>query len=106
MGLNIYWTDFSKDQLREIFTYYKKEAGVRVANKLVTEIINEVFKLQQHPDIGQKEEILISRIQAFRYLVHNNYKIIYWVNSEKFRIEIIDVFDTRQNPIKIKRTKK
>ena len=30
---------------------------------------------------------------------------IYWINTNKNRIEITDVFDTRQNPIKIKRTK-
>jgi len=31
--------------------------------------------------------------------------MIYWINKKENRIEITDVFDTRQNPIKIKRTK-
>jgi hypothetical protein len=52
--------------------------------------------------IGQIEELLIDREQSFRYLVHKNYKIIYWINLIKNRIEIVDVFDTRQNPEKIK----
>ena len=30
--------------------------------------------------------------------------IIYWINNIEGRIEINDVFDTRQNPSKIKRT--
>jgi plasmid stabilization system protein ParE len=64
-----------------------------------------VLKLQKQPDIGQIEELLTDRIQNFRYLVHKNYKIIYWINIEQSRIEIVDVFDTRQNPVKVKRVK-
>ena len=45
--------------------------------------------------------LLKERIQNFRYLIFKNYKIIYWFNKEKNWIEIVDVFDTRQNPPKI-----
>lgn len=37
-------------------------------------------------------------------MVCNTFKIIYWVNHQESRIEIMDVFDTRQDPRKIKRT--
>jgi len=56
-------------------------------------------------EIGQKEELLIERKEEFRYLVFKNYKIIYWFNIVKNRVEITDVFDARQNPIKLKRQK-
>jgi len=49
----------------------------------------------------QKELLLVDRTQDFRYLVFKNYKIIYWINNEKQRIEIANVFDCRQNPTKI-----
>ena len=65
----------------------------------------ETLKLKIQPRIGQEEEILKSRKQEFRYLVYKNYKVIYWINEKENRIEINDVFDTRQNPTKIKRTK-
>ncbi|MDA3881956.1 MAG: type II toxin-antitoxin system RelE/ParE family toxin [Bacteroidales bacterium] len=100
MALKIYWTDFAKNELKKIFNFYKDEASIRVATKLTTEIVKEALKLQQHPNIGQKEELLESRDQSFRYLIYKNYKIIYWTNTGKSRIEIVDVFDTRQNPIK------
>jgi len=45
----------------------------------------------------------MSRNREYRYLVYKNYKIIYWINTAKNRIDIIDVFDTRQNPVKISR---
>lgn len=32
------------------------------------------------------------------------YKVIYFINSEKNQVEITDVFDTRQNPIKMSRS--
>jgi mRNA-degrading endonuclease RelE of RelBE toxin-antitoxin system len=41
----------------------------------------------------------------YRYIVCGNYKIIYSVDIEEQLIKIADVFDTRQNPIKIKRNK-
>jgi len=43
--------------------------------------------------------------KEFRYIVFKNYKIIYWINIKKNWIEISDVFDTRQNPIKMKEIK-
>lgn len=56
------------------------------------------------PRIGQEENLLKHRKQEFRYLVYKNYKVIYWINEKENRIEINDVFDTRQNPTKIERT--
>lgn len=79
----------------------KQEYGLQ--KKLINGIYNEAFNLKKHPEIGQKEELLKNRKQEFRYLVYKNYKIIYWINDKEKRIEIIDVFDTRQNPIKIER---
>jgi plasmid stabilization system protein ParE len=102
MALKIYWTDFSKSKLRAIFDYYKEKASLRIARRLVNGITQEVIKLQNQPNIGSREDLLHEREQEFRYLVHKNYKIIYWVVKDQNRIEISDVFDTRQNPVKVK----
>ena len=104
MELILFWTDFSQKELEKIYEYYREKAGVRVAKNLVNGIYNEVLKLKIQPRIGQEEEFLKNRKQEFRYLVYKNYKVIYWINEEENRIEINDVFDTRQNPLKIKRT--
>lgn len=105
MELEIYWTDFSKKELKNIFNYYKEKASLNVAKTAVIEIITEVKKLKKQPTIGQEEELLENDSRNFRYLVSTNYKIIYWINLEKNTIEIFDVFDTRQSPIKMKRNK-
>ena len=104
MELNLFWTDFSQKELEKIYEYYREKAGTRIAKNLVNGIYNEVLKLKIQPRIGQVEEFLKNRKQEFRYLVYKNYKVIYWINEEENRIEINDVFDTRQNPLKIKRT--
>lgn len=103
MELIIYWTDSSKKELQIIFEYYKENATLKVAKRLTIGIAKETLKLKKQPEIGQIEELLIDRPNNFRYLVFKNYKIIYWVNKKENRIEITDVFDSRQNPIKIKR---
>ena len=106
MELKIYWTDFSKLELKEIYNYYKEKASITLAKSIAIGITQEVDKLKNQPTIGQEEVLLENDFRDFRYVLYNNhYKIIYWVNLEKNRIEIFDVFDTRQNPIKIKRNK-
>ena len=105
MALKIYWTDFSKNKLRSIFDYYKENASLGIAKRLVNGITQEVIKLQNQPNIGSREELLYERKQEFRYLVHNYYKIIYWIDKDHNRVEISDIFDTRQNPIKVKNIK-
>lgn len=105
MELEVYWTDFSKKQLKNIFDYYKENASLNVAKTLAIGITKEAAKLKKQPKIGQEEELLAKDSRDFRYLVFKSYKIIYLINLEKNRIEVFDVFDTRQNPIKITRVK-
>lgn len=105
MELEIYWTDYSKQELKNIFDYYKKKASIKVAKNLVIGITKATSKLKKQPKIGQEEELLSNDSRNFCYLVFKNYKIIYLINYKMSRIEIFDVFDTRQSPIKMKRTK-
>ena len=103
--MKIFWTSFAKRELRNIFEYYKINASSKIAKNLVTQIVEQTKILDFQNKIGQKEEFLSDRKENFRYLVHKNYKIIYWFNEQKNRIEIVDIFDTRQNPTKIEREK-
>lgn len=105
MSFKIIWSDFSEAQLDEIYEYYKKKASIRVAAKIVIGIIKETEKLIKAPFIGQDEELLKDRENQYRYLLFKNYKVIYSVDEQNGFIKIADVFDTRQNPPKMKRTK-
>ncbi len=103
--MKIIWSKFAETQLDEIYSYYEKEVSARVAKKIIIGIINESKKLIKSPLIGQEEELLKHRQTKYRYFVFKNYKLIYSVDDTNRFIKISDVFDTRQNPPKLKRTK-
>ncbi|RAV29204.1 type II toxin-antitoxin system RelE/ParE family toxin [Sinomicrobium soli] len=100
MGLEVYWLQLAEDKLN----YYSVRAGKRVARKLVNEIVDATIGIEKQPEIGQIEHILKHKEKDFRYLVCKNYKILYWINYPYNRIEVANVFDTRQNPAKMNET--
>lgn len=97
----IIWTNFAISELKNIFLYYRMVAGDEVADKIRKSIFNATKPLIKQPLIGQIEENLMELKQEHRYIVVGNYKIIYRLIKKD--IYIIDVFDTRQNPEKMKR---
>lgn len=100
MELRVFWTDTARFQLEDIFNYYKDEASIRIARKLVKQIIDRTIQLEKNPNSGTKEPLLSERKFEYRYLVEGNYKIIYW--KQDSYIKIATVFDCRQNPEKMK----
>ena len=105
MSFKVIWSEFAESQLDEIYKYYEINASTEVARKIIIELLAAPNKLIKTPLIGQKEELLKHRKVEYRNLIFKNYKLIYSVDNEKSCIQIADVFDTRQNPIKLKRKK-
>lgn len=102
MELEVYWTRFAENKLSEIYQYYSVKASKEIALNLIDGIVDLTIDLNKNPEIGQLEILLSERTEDFRYLIYKNYKIIYWINKTKHRIDISNVFDCRQNPNKIK----
>lgn len=103
MKFKIIWSDFAVSQLDNIFEYYADKANIKVATKIIQHLILTPDKLIENPYIGKVEEFLLERKESYRYLIYTNYKIIYSVDEKNKLIKIADVFDTRQNPLKLKR---
>ena len=97
--MKIIWSDFSSETLKDIFQYHKQIAGNNIAQKLKDKIFQSTKQLIKYPNSGQTEESLAELNEDHRYLVSGNYKIVY--KKVKEGILITDIFDTRQNPIKI-----
>ena len=97
--MKIIWTNFASDSLITVYKYYKEAASEDVAKKIKFKIFAATRQLLKHPLSGQIETNLQKLGEEHRYLVEGNYKIIY--KRVKEGILIIDVFDTRQDPIKI-----
>ena len=100
----IIWSTFAENQLDDIFYYYSLKASKSIAKRIINKILTEVRVLKNHPNIGQSE-LLLSSLQEYRYIVSGNYKVIYRMDSKNMIVKITDVFDTRQNPVKISRNK-
>lgn len=100
MELRVFWTETARLQLEDIFEYYNSRAGLSTARNLVKQIIDRTIQLERNPHSGQIEPLLSDRKFEYRYLVQGNYKIIYRIEGNYIRIAM--VFDTRQNPEKLK----
>ena len=96
----VIWTNLAISELKSIFIYYRMAANETVADKIRKSIFNATKPLNKQPFIGQIEENLIELKQEHRYLVEGNYKIIYRIIDTD--VYIIDIFDCRQNPQKMK----
>jgi len=97
--MKIIWSDFASTNLFEIYKYYKDAANKDNAKKIKNGIFSATRQLLKHPDSGQIELTLDRLGEGHRYLVKDNYKIVYKKVDEG--ILITDVFDTRQDPGKI-----
>jgi plasmid stabilization system protein ParE len=103
MDLEIVWLEAAEYNLEDIFNYYKLNATLKTARKIVVLLVESVDVLLRNPFIGQREDLLKTRKTEYRYLVVENYKLIY--SFDKKHVYIHLVFDARQNPVKIKRVK-
>lgn len=91
--MEIIFTEFARNNLKEIYNYYEAEAGSNIAKSLIKRIIDGIKHLYDFPEIGKKDSLLKS---DFRYIVKMNYKIVYVIKENA--LYITDIFDVRQNP--------
>ena len=93
--LKVIWTAKSLRALQDIYNFYslKSEAAA-------TSVINDIIEIAESitfPEQYQKDEIL----PEYRRMIVRHYKILY--RTEKNAIYILTIFDTRQNPIKLRK---
>ncbi len=97
--MQIIWSDFAINNLKEIFDYYKINASLKIAHAIRKQILEATKQLQKFPESGPTEFYLEKLQLNHRYLIVNNYKIIYRISENQILIN--DVFDVRQNPDKM-----
>jgi plasmid stabilization system protein ParE len=98
--MKVLWTKFALASLRDIYLFYKEKASITVASRIRVEVLTSFDQLENHALSGQIEESLEDLNQSHRYILRGQYKIIYKIMRGK--VYITDVFDTRQDPEKIK----
>lgn len=102
--MKVFWTKSALASLYDIYKYYNENVSITIAYKVRDNILTVSRQLEKHSLIGQIEELLKEMEEGHRYIIKDNYKIIYKIQTNK--IYITDVFDTRQDPDKIKERNK
>ncbi|WP_396166492.1 type II toxin-antitoxin system RelE/ParE family toxin [Flavobacterium sp.] len=97
-NLNVIWTFEAEKDLDEIYEFYLQVSD-KIALKIISEIILETDK------IVFLEEFQVDEINSnYRRIFVRHFKIVYRVVTNE--IVIFGVFDSRQNPEKLRKMNK
>lgn len=99
--MEIRLTANARRRLQQIRDYFKSIGNPKKGKRIAKQIQAETNRLKDNPELGQEEDYLKELGEGHRYLlVDKFYKVIYLVI--KPFIVITDIFDTRQDPDKMK----
>jgi toxin ParE1/3/4 len=100
VSMKVIWQPLAIQDLRDIYDYYVDKASLKFAKELKKKILDTSKYLSKNPEMGQIEENQRLSKKVYRYfLVEENYKVLYIISETE--INILGVFDTRQNPNKM-----
>lgn len=102
--MKVVWTKSALASFKDIYQYYKKNVSVTIALNIRKLILTASLQLENFSSSGQVEELLNDTKYTYRYIIRGRYKIIYTIIKDM--VFISDIFDTRQDPDKIKKRNK
>ena len=95
--IQILWDNQAKADLKLIFEFIKLKSPQGAKN-----VIRDIIIQSKSIHFAEQYQVDEFLGEPFRRMVVRNYKIIYKIQSET-EIRILQIFDTRQNPIKLKK---
>jgi plasmid stabilization system protein ParE len=99
----IRWSSNARKRIKEIYLFYK-ERSERVAVEMLADFNSVAEHLATYPQMAAREPLLADFAKVYRsLLVRKHFRIIYFVNKETDEIVIVTVWDSRQDPEKLKR---
>jgi toxin ParE1/3/4 len=96
-NVQVIWSSEALVDLETIYDFLA-EKSVTAAKSVVEKILSRTKQIEAFPASGSKHETKINTGRDYRYLVEQNYKIIYSLHPERQVVFIEIIFDTRQNP--------
>lgn len=99
--MRVDWKEPAIDDVDEIYERLKIRQSKSFADKVIDKIFDKTALLENFPEMGTIQENRNAEEFKVRYLVEGNYKILYQINASKGIVEILSVFDTRQDPSKM-----
>ena len=99
--MKVIWTRSALLELQEIYEYYLENVGFQMAENIRKAVLTSTKQLGENPLSGISEKKLSDEGKEYRSIIRGHYKIIYRIGNDE--LKVVDVFDTRQNPPKLKR---
>ncbi len=96
----IKYTDQALISLNEALSLIKGKTDPKIIVAIANKIFFRCEKLSENPRIGRLEDYLEHIGAGHRRIIEGNFKIIYRIEGKV--IYITDIFDTRQDPEKMK----
>ena len=96
----IKWHKSAIAELESIYKYYLKKT-VQGAESVRDGILSAVDRLGKEPEVNYPYEPYLGK--PFRYIKSRRYKIVHKKDNEKKEIRVLGIFDTKQEPKKIRK---
>jgi plasmid stabilization system protein ParE len=74
--MNVIFTAWAEECLKEIFKYYSETASAEIASEIINKILDKAETLKKYPNRGRIEDDLKELGKGHRYLIEYHYKII------------------------------
>ena len=97
MHKNIFWSPLAEKDLTEILLYLQNNWGEKVTDRFIDLTEYYIQQTSQNP----RQFPLIHKTKKIRKCVLTKHNSLFYRTS-KFNIDILRIFDTRQNPKKLK----
>jgi addiction module RelE/StbE family toxin len=95
--VNVLWTDAAKAQLAAIHDYIE-QTSPEYARRIVDQLTSRSIQIASFPLSGRS--VPEYQLQEIRELIEGSYRIIYLVEDDKNRIEILAVTHHSQDVLK------
>lgn len=95
------WSEPAKEDLNAIWEYYEVLIGFEKAEERIDRFFEKAEGLIQFPEMGAVEHEYTNAFITVRYLLEGHFKIYYKVEGQV--VKILRVFDTRQNPDRLRK---
>ena len=97
----IVWSLQARTSLKEIHEFVNLNSASG-ALKVISKIFDTGEKLKHFPNGHPVDTRLMNESVVYRFIPIWSYQIIFTVDEKKDRVIIVQVFDSRQNPDKLK----
>jgi toxin ParE1/3/4 len=102
--MDIIWTQKAETLLEDIFQFYVELYGRKKAEQIRDKILDTPDILEKNPFSGKIETYFsnLEENKIVRSIIQKHSKILYRVFEKEDVVLILSVFDTRQDPDKMK----